>query len=282
VRKQFTGLSEENSSLLKKDNLMKIKTINSAIKVVLLILILLGSYIIYDNYYSGETIKIANWNLNIFGQAKASDSELMNFYSSVIDDYDIIFVQEIRDKSGTAFPELCSMLQNYSCLSSTRAGRSDTKEQYGVIFKKWINLTNFYDYNPDSSDRWERPPLRTDFDINGYRLIIYNIHTKPEDAKNELAYLETVTSDFGNVIVLGDLNADCSYYDNKKEKEFDSWKWAISDWQDTTSSSTDCAYDRIILNSDASEEYKSAGIYRKGITKEISDHYPVWVEMKVD
>jgi len=260
---------------------MKQKTLNSLIKIVFPIVILLGSYTAYDNYYSGETVKIANWNLQIFGETKTSDSELMQTYSSIINDYDIIFVQEIRDKSDTAFPKLCSMLQNYSCLSSSRAGRSDIKEQYGIIYKNEINVTNFYDYNPDSSGRWERPPIRTDFDINGYRLIIYNIHTKPEDVQKELDYLESVAINSGNVIVLGDLNADCSYYNNAKETEFDSWNWVISDDEDTTSSPTNCAYDRIILNNDAFEEYKSDRIYKKGITKDVSDHYLVWVEMKI-
>ncbi|MBU1988525.1 MAG: hypothetical protein KKD94_03530, partial [Nanoarchaeota archaeon] len=250
---------------------------------IILLVILTGGYATYENYsYDADTIKIANWNLQIFGQAKASDTELMNFYAFVIDDYDIIFVQEIRDKSETAFPKLCSMLINYTCETSSRAGRSDSKEQYGIIYRNGINLTNFYDYNPDDEDRWERPPIRTDFNINGYQLIIYNIHTKPEDVQKELDYLEDVVVSSGNVIVLGDLNADCTYYNNEKQTEFDAWNWLISDDEDTTSGNSNCAYDRIILNKDSHAEYKSDGIYTKDITTEISDHYLVWVEIKIN
>ena len=252
------------------------------IRIVSLLVLVSGTYVVYDTYYDADTIKIANWNLQIFGQAKASNSELMQTYSEIIDDYDIIFVQEIRDKEETAFPKLCSMLINYSCETSSRAGRSDSKEQYGIIYKNGINLTNFYDYNPDKKDRWERPPIKTDFNINSYQLIIYNIHTKPEDVQSELNYLEDIAVKTGNVIILGDLNADCTYYNNAKQTELDNWNWLIKDSEDTTSSNSNCAYDRILLNNDANAEYKSSGIYKNQITTEISDHYLVWVELKLE
>ncbi len=261
---------------------MKQKNFRFLIKIILLLVLSFGGYTIYDNYYNADTIKIANWNLQIFGMTKASNPELIQTYSSIIDDYDIIFVQEIRDKSETAFPILCSHLVNYTCITSSRAGRSSSKEQYGVIYKKGINLTSFYDYNPDAQNRWERPPIRTDFNINGYSLTIYNIHTKPDDVKQELDYLKDIVIDTGNVLILGDLNADCNYYNNNKETEFDSWQWLIQDSEDTTSSNSDCAYDRIILNNDAYEEYKSYGIYSKDITENISDHYLVWVELEIN
>jgi deoxyribonuclease-1-like protein len=262
---------------------MKTRTLDSLIKIIFAILLFFGSYATYEYYfYDAETVKIASWNLQVFGQAKASNLELMNFYVSIIDDYDIIFIQEIRDKEETAFPELCSMLVNYSCETSSRAGRSSSKEQYGLIYKKGINLTNFYDYNPDEKDRWERPPIRADFKINNYSITIYNIHTKPENVQKELNFLEEVVITTGNVIVIGDLNADCTYYNNADENEFDSWIWLISDNQDTTSSNSNCAYDRILLNNDAKGEYKSSGIYSKEITPEISDHYLVWVELGLE
>lgn len=262
---------------------MKNKSLNSFIKIIFFLVILSGSYVVYENYsYNEDTIKIANWNLQIFGQSKASNLELMNFYTSVIDDYDIIFLQEIKDKEETAFPKICSQLINYTCITSSRAGRTNSKEQYGIIYKNSINLTNFYDYNPDNQDRWERPPIRVDFRINNYTLIIYNIHIKPDDVKNELQYLEDIAITTGNVIILGDLNADCTYYNNEQETEFDSWNWIISDNQDTTSSNSNCAYDRILLNNDAYNEYQSSGIYKNKITTEISDHYLVWVELEIE
>lgn len=256
------------------------KRTKKLIQIILMILISFGGYTAYENF-SGDKIKIANWNLQIFGESKASDSALMQIYVDKIDNYDIIFVQEIRDSSGTAFQKLCSQLKNYSCLSSSRAGRSNSKEQYGLIYKKGINITSFTDYNPDSQDRWERPPINVLFNANGYSFRVYNIHIKPEDVQNELKNLENIVEDYGNVIVLGDLNADCSYYNNEKQNEFDSWNWIISDTDDTTTAKSSCAYDRIILNSDAKQEFISYGIDKKEITNSVSDHYLVWVEMKI-
>lgn len=229
-----------------------------------------------------QKIKIANWNLKIFGDTKASNSELMQTYSSIIDDYDIIFIQEIRNKDQTAFPKLCNLLPNYECKASSRAGRSTSKEQYGVIYKKGIEISNWNDFNPDSQDRWERPPLEVTFNIGGYSLKTYNIHIKPTDVNNEINYLEDVVSTSGNVMVLGDLNADCKYYNPLIQTEFDSWNWIIKDSEDTTVSKTDCAYDRIILNSDAYGEFSSYGIFKEGINDDVSDHYLVWIELKLD
>jgi len=234
-------------------------------------------------YFIGKSIKIANWNLKTFGDTKASKPDLMNTYSSIINNYNIIFIQEIRDKDGSAFIDLCNLLPDYNCKVSSRAGRSDTyKEQYGVIYKKGIEISNWKDFNPDSQDRWERPPLEVTFDIDEYEVVVYNIHIKPSDARQEINYLDDIVKTSENIIVLGDLNADCSYYNNPSESDFDNWDWLIKDSEDTTVSSTDCAYDRIILNQNSYGEYLNDGIYTTGITSEISDHYLIWVELSLD
>jgi len=223
------------------------------------------------------TITIANWNLQIFGQTKASKDWLMDFYADKIDDYDIVFVQEIRDKEGTAFPRLCSLLPGYQCMNSSRAGRSTSKEQVGIIYRDGIEVKEFVDRNPDKIDRWERPPVEVLFSVDGYEFRVYNIHVKPDDVRQELAALEDVMPTLGNQLVIGDLNADCSYYD--RETEFDSWHWIVKDEDDTTVADSSCAYDRIIFNDDAFNEFLDYGIVSEGINKTVSDHYLVWVEI---
>lgn len=218
---------------------------------------------------NSSTIKIANWNLQIFGDSKV---DLIPFYVSKIQTYDIIFIQEIRDADGSSFITLCNSLPGYSCEISSRAGRSSSKEQYGVIYKKTISLS-LIDYNPDSLDRWERPPIKVD----ALNFTIYNIHTKPDDVKNELSNLEEIVpKEVGNILIIGDLNADCKYYNPEEEPEFDSWTWVIPDTADTTVGNTDCAYDRIISNNPL--KIKSYGIDTT-ITSEQSDHYLIWVEV---
>ena len=232
------------------------------------------------------TITIASWNLQIFGKTKAANASLMNFYASVLDDYDILIVQEIREADGTAFEQLCAKLQNYTCAVSSRAGRSTSKEQYGVLYRTTtssgepLKLLNFQDFNPDAQDRWERSPIAVSFDVGGYVVTLYTIHTKPEDVDNELEALEDLVDDTGNVIVLGDLNADCTYYNHQTSSAFADWHWVLDDQEDTTVAKTDCAYDRILLNEDAFTEYVRQGIYSEGIDAKVSDHHLVWLVLR--
>ncbi len=230
--------------------------------------------------FSGLTV--ANWNLQIFGQSKASNDTLLNYYKDTMDEYDIIFVQEIRDASGTAFAKLCNLFEEHNCEISSRAGRSSSKEQYGIIYRDGIKVKEIIDFNPDSLDRWERPPVRVVFEVENYSIAIYNLHAKPDDVKNELFYLESIIENEGNVMVIGDLNADCSYYNPNKNNEFDSWNWIIKDSDDTTVASSRCAYDRILLNDDAFEEFSGYGIYTEGIDNSISDHYLIWVSLGIE
>ncbi len=228
-----------------------------------------------------ESIKIANWNLQVFGDAKAPKENLMKFYSETIKDYDIIFLQEIRDFDNSAFEKLCSMVPDFDCLVSSRAGRISSKEQYGIVFKKGIEVS-IKDFNPDRLSRWERPPIMAKIKTGNYSLSAYNIHIKPDSVKKEIANLEDLVENKGNVIVLGDFNADCDYYNVNKRNEFLSWRWVIKDDDDTTVSALNCAYDRVIINEDAFNEHIRSGIFSEGINSGISDHYLVWTEIKIN
>jgi deoxyribonuclease-1-like protein len=236
---------------------------------------------------TNNTLTIANWNLQIFGDSKEQRPEVMNKYADVIRNFDIVFVQEIRDIDGTAFQRLCDMLPDYNCEISSRAGRSNSKEQYGIIYLNDVEIVYMHDFNPDFLDRWERPPIRSTFEKDGYHFTVYNIHTKPDDAQKEISKLEElvrgemVSSDVkGNVIIIGDLNADCSYYPSVKD--FMDWTWVIKDNEDTTTGNSDCAYDRIIMNKDSYAEFVEYGIYKSGVDSSLSDHYPIWVRIKDD
>ena len=231
-----------------------------------------------------ETITVANWNIQTFGPTKASQPDLLRFYAAVLSQYDIVYVQEIRDASGMAFEYLCAyMPQEYNCEISSRAGRTQMKEQYGLMYVDGIVVSEFKDFNPDAQDRWERPPLMNTFEIGEYSFTAFNIHVKPDDVKQELIYLEQEAEQIeGNVMIIGDLNADCGYYSQRFEPEFGlGWHWVITNNMRTNMGRTPCAYDRIILNDDMFFEYIGAGVYYGDIGSEHSDHYPVWVEINV-
>ena len=80
------------------------------------------------------------------------------------------------------------------------------------------------------------------------------IHTDPDDAVEEINALMRVHSavkkrwKINDVVIMGDLNADCKYASDRKRSHFklrsSTFTWLIDDNVDTTTSKTDCAYDR--------------------------------------
>lgn len=228
-----------------------------------------------------DMIKLGNWNLQRFGTKKADNDTIMIKYLDIINDYDIMFVQEITDDSGLAFDKLCVLLHNYSCVVSSRAGSTSYKEQYGVIYRNDIDLVKVQDLNSADEVRWERPPYIVKFNYEDLDFYVYNIHIKPDEVVSEMEHLEDIVVDVGNTIVLGDLNADCDYYDNSKETHFeDGWHWLIPDSWDTTVSHTDCAYDRIIVNDGVKDIAIDWGVDNR-VSPAMSDHRIVWVRVKV-
>jgi hypothetical protein len=191
--------------------------------------------------------------------------------------YDIVFVEEIRDSSGTAFPKLCQLMGGYTCLNSSRAGKTSSKEQYGVIYKN-VEFLGMTDWNVgDNMGHFNRPPFGVSFRAGNWSFQVIVEHTDPDDVPSEMNYLEAIAVSAGgpaDKVVLGDLNADCSYY-KTPPANFKDWNWAIPDSEDTTVAATDCAYDRIILNEGAARHFVNYSVVRD-VSKSESDHYLVY------
>lgn len=230
------------------------------------------------------TITIASFNIQILGQSKMDQPLAIEYLPKIIKKYDIVAIQELRDSSGTAIEELHALLPGYDMVVSERLGRTTSKEQY-VIFYKNSDILDYYVYN-DVGDVFEREPLIAYFTYSGEQFSLIVNHIKPDDAEKEIEALEQVVLDVqsqngdSDFILLGDLNADCTYYDEDLDflREY---RWVISDNKDTTVGSNDCTYDRIITNM----EYGSSGVFNyeeeydlsNENAKIISDHYPVWI-----
>ncbi len=93
----------------------------------------------------------------------------------------------------------------------------------------------------------------------------------------------------GNFIILGDLNADCGYFDedNTSPLRSSDYLWVINNSIDTTTKATNCTYDRIIFTSQATTDFTgNSGVFRfdsaynlnYDSTIAVSDHYPVYAE----
>jgi hypothetical protein len=225
-------------------------------------------------------IKIASWKLDITGVGKAYNSTIMEMYAGKIKNYDVIFIQGLQESSGTFLGALCGNLPDYNCIVSSRSGRTVEKEQYIIIYKRLFDILDIKDYNPEYQNEFEHPPVRVKFGINGYEFSAYTIKTYTTAAKLEISALQKLVKDEGDVIILGSLNADCGYYDRAVENNFAVWTWIVKDSDDTTVAKTDCAYERILLNSNMQTKFINYGI-DKDITYILSDYYLVWTEIDI-
>lgn len=225
----------------------------------------------------------------------------MSVLSKIIRNYDVIAVQEIRDESQTALPALRDTVNsngaNYDFVVSDRLGRTTSKEQYAYLYNMQTMqvIGSPYVYS-DSNDMFQREPYVANFKAkNGnFDFVLITIHTDPDTATQEISDLPKVVDDAkikyqgeGDFIVMGDLNADCDYFNENSQSPWKSsdYNWIINNSFDTTTKSTDCTYDRIIITTPARTDFTGeAGVFRFDAaynltyesTTAVSDHYPVY------
>ena len=219
-----------------------------------------------------KRLTIASWNIQRYGPTKAANTDIVKFIASKVNNYDIVILQEITDSSGAAFNKLCTYLNEYKCITSDRIGNSTYKEQYGIIYKDAELLDKKY----IATNTMERTPLWLTFRSGNWTFNLVTAHTKPTNDFVEMLTLDQTLNQpqFQNdTILIGDLNADCDYY--IRGNDFSNWLWAISDDADTTVGKTDCAYDRLIINKAAQNNYYDSGI-DKMVTPDVSDHYLIY------
>ena len=250
------------------------------------------------------SIKLGAFNLQMFGPTKASNPEVMNILSKIIRNYDVIAIEEIRDQSQTALPSLNNSVNSmgspqYDYVVSERLGRTTSKEQYAYFYntQKIELIGNPYVF-PDSEDLFEREPFVANFKAKNGSLdfISITIHTKPENATQEINDLPVVVDDAkqryqgeDDFIIMGDLNADCDYFDENSQSPLRSieYFWIINNSVDTTTKSTICTYDRIIITTPAKNDFTGdSGVFRFDTvynltyenTTAVSDHYPIYAD----
>ena len=257
---------------------------------------------------SDETsyIKIASFNIQVFGQSKINKPEVMNTLFKIIRRYDVVAIQEVRSKEQNVIPALLNLVNDenteYDYVLSERLGRTTSKEQYAFVYNtKTVELIPNSSYVVDDSDDvFEREPFVAFFQSGNFDFKIVNNHIKPDDADKELSQLAVVinniydSSSEKDIIVLGDMNADGSYFN---EQELTTilplWVQLIGNDKDTTVAVSDNTYDRMMArDTTANAEYiGTSGVFRwdteygvidADFIKKVSDHYPVYAEFRTD
>ncbi|XP_071954247.1 deoxyribonuclease-1-like [Antedon mediterranea] len=214
------------------------------------------------------SIKIGSFNIQLFGQSKVAKDDVVDVLVQILNRYDLLLIMEIRDKAGTAIVELLDALnnvssENYKMVISSRTGRSTSKEQYTFFYKpELFEVTDQYEYDDGDEelkeDTFEREPFIVRFSspstlVKDFAMV--GIHTKPDDAFNEIDTLADVYDDITekwnieDVIIAGDFNAGCSYVKDWTGNRLrqDRFKWLVKDDADTNVAHKQCPYDRFVI-----------------------------------
>ncbi|XP_010115057.1 PREDICTED: deoxyribonuclease-1-like, partial [Chlamydotis macqueenii] len=150
--------------------------------------------------HAATTLKISAFNIRVFGDSKMSNQTVADIIVSILSEYDITLVQEVRDADLSAVKKLVDQLNSasrhpYSFLASIPLGRNSYKEQYVYIYRSdLVSVLGSYYYDdgcePCGTDAFSREPFIVKFSSPTTR----TRHTAPQ-----------------NILLLGDFNADCSY-----------------------------------------------------------------------
>ena len=124
-----------------------------------------------------------------------------------------------------------------------------------LIIYIYIHFSHCFSFNSHQSIYTSFHPLPNTA-ISDFFLL--GIHIRPDSTRSELDFLDDVyyqASTFFNTdsaIIMGDLNADCSYlsdsaYENLDLVKDNKFHWMIGGNEDTTTKDSTCAYDRWIM-----------------------------------
>lgn len=253
----------------------------------------------------GDRIRIASFNIEVFGEKKLSKPEVVERLAQVVRNFDIVAVQEIRAKADDVLPRFIEVVNaggaHYDYVIGPRLGRSNSKEQYAFIYDaaslECDRQTVYTIDDPD--DLLHREPLVAGFRVRGppsdeaFTFTLVDIHTDPDETQAELSVLDDVVRAVredgrgeDDIILLGDLNADDHHFGELGQLPYITW--AISGAATNTHGTK--LYDNILFDTRATCEYLGqAGVWdlmnefhlSMKQTLEISDHLPIWAEFSL-
>lgn len=255
----------------------------------------------------GQTIRIATFNLGVYGPAKVSDAAAMEVLARIVRNFDVIAVQEVRSRDQSALPALVDLVnaagRRYDYVTSPRLGRTDQKEQFAYIFDTRtvaVDRQQLYTLN-DPDDLLHREPFVAMFRVQGpapqqaFTFTLVNMHIDPDLIEQENALLPRIVHEVRNdgrheddVIVLGDFNTSSIELTRIMMAPAD-LIWALP--SDTpTNTRGDAQYDNIFFSRQFTDEFTGrAGVFdflrQYNLTMDqairVSDHMPVWAEFRV-
>ena len=258
-----------------------------------------------------EVARIASFNIKVFGETKMSKPAVVEALVDIVLTYDLVAVQEIKDIDQTVPYDFLDAINaksttSWEMLLSPRSGLQEddqsSQEQYAFYYNSSVfrSIGNGTLHNDSVNDDFQREPFIGQFEVldsngtgTGFDLRLITIHTKPGDETiGEISALHNVVntylennSDEQEVVILGDFNAACSYVSSNELSNsplaHSNYTWLIENNVDTTVSDSYCAYDRIVTNGDLDGRLVGTwGVDTSFSDSDISDHYPIWFDIK--
>ena len=142
----------------------------------------------------GDTIRIASFNIQVFGTSKLKKPDAMDVLVKVVRQFDVVAIQEIRAKDQTVLQQFVEMINadgmhHYDYVIGPRLGRTSSKEQYAFVFDTArIETDRESAYTAaDPGDYLHREPFVASFRVRGldstqaFSFKLVNIHTDPDE-----------------------------------------------------------------------------------------------------
>jgi deoxyribonuclease-1-like protein len=251
----------------------------------------------------GPAIRIATFNIQVFGDAKARKPYVMATLASIIQNFQVVAIQEIRTQDDYFIDNFLRTYVNqnghvYNKVIGPRLGRSVSKEQYCFLYDTAaieVNPRSVFTVN-DPDDLLQREPLVAMFRVRGppaqqaFTFVLIDIHTEPDKTKDELNALGQVyqavrraCNGEDDIILLGDLNVDDQHLGDLGK--IDGICPVVR--HTFTNTRQHAQYDNIIFHGPSTTEFTGRwGVFNFAEqfhlsldqALEVSDHFPVWAE----
>lgn len=237
--------------------------------------------------HQGENLRIASFNIQVFGQSKMKDTMAMKYIVDIIRKFDIVAIQEIRSKKQDVMPRLIQMLGEdyWDYEISPRLGRTRSKEQYAFVYRKdYVTIDTCFMIG-DKNDLLHREPFYCSCKSENFDYYLVNIHTDPDEVEEEINVMDDVLmlliDDEPDTIILGDLNASPDEFDELGLVDDVTW---IVESKAHTNVRENKNYDNLVFIKSNLSEYQYGGVFNfkdyYGLSEEealnISDHFPVF------